>query len=81
MGKLIDMMEEAHDVLQEKQARTDDLKEPSVDQVGDWVWMVSYRRHREQAAKLQSKFMGPYCVIEVLPNHMYCVERSGHVSV
>jgi len=42
--------------------------------------MVSYRRQRGQLAKLQPKFMGPYCVIEVLPNHMYCVEPSGQVS-
>jgi len=49
--------------------------------VGDWVWMVSYRRRRGQSAKLQPKFVGPYCIIEVLPNHTYRVERSGQLSV
>jgi len=49
--------------------------------VGDWVWMTSHRRRHRQAAKLQPKFVGPYCVIEVMPNHMYKVERSGQVSV
>jgi len=43
--------------------------------------MVSYRRRRGQSAKLQPKFVGPYCVVEVLPNHKYCLERSGQVSV
>jgi len=43
--------------------------------------MVSYRRRRRQLAKLQPKFVGPYCVVEVLPNHTYCVEQSGQVSV
>jgi len=43
--------------------------------------MVSYRRQRRQSAKLQPKSVGPYCMIEVLPNHTYCVESSGQVSV
>jgi len=32
-------------------------------------------------AKLQQKFVGPYCVIEVMPNHTYKVDHSGQVSV
>jgi len=43
--------------------------------------MVSYRRRRGQSAKLQPKFVGLYCVVEVLPHHTYRVERSGQVSV
>jgi len=43
--------------------------------------MISYRRRRGQSAKLQPKFIGPYCLVEVLPNHMYRVEHSGQVSV
>jgi len=43
--------------------------------------MVSYRRRRRQLAKLRPKFVGLYCVVEVLPNHTYRVERSGQVSV
>jgi len=49
--------------------------------VGDWVWMVNYRRRRGQAVKLQPKFVGPYAVVEVMPNHTYRLERSGQISV
>jgi len=54
-------------------------KSPNLYQVGDWVWMVSYRRGREQSAKLHPKFVDLYCVVEMLPNHTYRVERSGQV--
>jgi len=63
------------------QVRQEDSSEPPLYQVGDWVWMVNYRRHRGQAAKLQPKFVGPYAVVEVMPNHTYKLERSGQVSV
>jgi len=43
--------------------------------------MVNYRRLRGQAAKLQPKFVGPYAVVEVMPNHMYKIECSGQVSI
>jgi len=39
--------------------------------------MVNYRRRRGQAAK----FVRPYAVVEVMPNHTYKQERSGQVSV
>jgi len=55
--------------------------EPPLYQVGDWVWMVNYRRRRGQATKLQPKFVGPYVVVEAMPNHTYKLERSGQVSV
>jgi len=42
--------------------------------------MTSVRRQRGQATKLQPKFVGPYCVIEVMPNHTYKVERLDQVS-
>jgi len=45
------------------------------------VWMVNYRRRRGKAAKLQPKFVGPYAVVEVMPNHTYRLERSGQISV
>jgi len=38
--------------------------------------MTSHHRRREQP-----KFVDPYCVIEVMPNHTYKVEHSGQVSV
>jgi len=73
----------AHEILQEKQwqVRRWDSEEPPLCQVGDWVWIVNYRRCRGQAAKLQPKFMGPYMVVEVMPNHTYKIERSGQVSI
>jgi len=77
VGRLIEIMSKAHDALQVQQwqIRTEDSEEPSMYQVGDWVWMVSYCRRRRQSAKLQPKFVGPYCVV-VLPNHTYRVEHS-----
>jgi len=70
-------------MLREKQwqVRQEDADEPPLYQAGDWVWMVNYRRHRGQAAKLQPKFVGPYVVVEAMPNHTYKLERSGQVSV
>jgi len=82
-GVWIEIMGKAHDALRAQQWQTcsEDSEKPPLYQVGDWVWMVSYRRRRGQSAKLQPKFVGPYCVVEVLPNHTYRVERSGQVSV
>jgi len=83
VGKLIETMEQAHEAVLEQQwqTRTEDSEEPPLYQVGDWVWMVSYRRRHGQSAKLLPKFVGPYCIMEVLPNHTYRVECSGQVSV
>jgi len=83
VGKWVESMRKAHDALREKQwtVRTEDSEEPPLYREGDWMWMVSYCRRRGQSAKLQPKFVGPYCVVEVLPNHTYRVERSGQISV
>jgi len=43
--------------------------------------MVSYRRRCGQSTKQQSNFVQPYCVVEVLPNHTYHVERCEQISV
>jgi len=59
----------------------EDSDEPPLYQVGDWVWMVNYYKRRGQAAKLQPKFVGPYVVVEAMPNHKYKLERSRQVSV
>jgi len=42
--------------------------------------MVNYRRRRGQA-KLQPELVGPYAVVEVIPNHTYKIVRSGQVSI
>jgi len=43
--------------------------------------MISRRGRCGQVAKLQQKFVGPYCMTKVMPNHTYKVERSGQVSI
>jgi len=43
--------------------------------------MINYSRCRGQAAKLQPKFVGPYAVVEVMPNHTDKIEHSGQVSI
>jgi len=43
--------------------------------------MVNHRRRRGQAAKLQPKFVGPYVVVKVMPNHTCKIECSGQVSI
>jgi len=83
VDELVKRMRTAHEVLREQQwqVKSDDSDDPSLYKVGDWVWMTSHRRRRGQASKLQLKFVGPYCVIEVMPNHTYKVERSGQASI
>jgi len=78
-SELVEKMRVAHEILREKQwqVRQEDSNEPLLYQVGDWVWMVIYRRRHGQAAKSQPKFVGPYAVVEVMPNHTYKLERSG----
>jgi len=82
-SELVERMKVAHEMLREKQwqVQREDSEEPPLYQIGDWVWMVNYRRRRGQAAKLQPKFVGPYAVVEVMPNHTYKIERSGQVSI
>jgi len=82
-SELVEWMKVAHEILQEKQwqVRKEDSEEPPLYQVGDWVWMINYRRPRGQAAKLQPKFVGPYTVVEVMLNHTYKLERSGQVTI
>jgi len=81
--ELVERMKTAHEMLREKQWQVwrEDSEEPPLYQVGDWVWMVNYRRHRGQAAKLQPKFVGPYAVVEVMRNHTYKIECLGQVSI
>jgi len=82
-SRLVEQMQVTHGILREKQwqVQQEDSSEPPLYQVGDWVWMVNYHRRRGQAAKLQPKFVGPYEVVEVMPNHTYKLEQSGQVSV
>jgi len=80
--ELLDRMQTASGKCKKQwQVRGEDSDEPPLYQTGDWVWMLSYQRKCGQSAKLQPKFVGPYCIIEVLANHTYRVERSGQISV
>jgi len=83
VDELVKRMRTAHEVLREQQwqVRSGDSDDPPLYKVRDWDRMTSHRRRRRQVAKLQPKFVGPYCVIEVMANHTYKVERSGQVSV
>jgi len=83
MDELITRIRTAHEVLREQQwqLRSGDSDDFPLYKVGDWVWMISHRRRCGQAAKLQPKSVGPYCVTEVMPNYTYKVEHSGQVSI
>ena len=76
-------LEAAHDLLRgrEKEVRVQDTEEPPVFAEGDTVWMVSKRRRKGDCHKLQPKFIGPYRVLEVYPNHTYKLECRGQLSV
>jgi len=71
-SELVEKMKVAHKILRERQwqVRKEDSDEPPL-----------YQGHWGQAAKLQPKFIGPYVVVEAMPNHTYKLERSGQVSV
>jgi len=73
----------ANEVLREQQwqVRSGDSDDSRLYKMGDGVWMTSHCRRCGQAAKLQPMFVGLYCVIEVMPNHTYKVERYGQVSI
>jgi len=43
--------------------------------------MVNYCRRRGQAAKLQPKFVGPYVIVEAMPNYTYKIEQSRQVAI
>jgi len=75
-SKLVERMRAAHEMLREKQwqVRCEDSNEPPLYQAGNWVWMVSHCRHRGWVAKLQPKFVGPYIVVEAMPNYTYKID-------
>jgi hypothetical protein len=61
--------------------RAADNDEAPLFQVGDQVLMVSKRQRKGQSKKLQPRFVGPYTVQEVWPNHTYRVQRGNQISV
>ena len=72
-------LEQAHEALRQQQLeiRQEDQDEPLLFAVGDMVWLQNRRRRRGDSNKLQSKFVGPYQVLEAYENHTYLFDRQG----
>jgi len=43
--------------------------------------MVNKRKRKGQNPKLAPKFVGPYTIVEVWPNHTYIITRNGQESL
>ena len=73
----------AHDLLRRQQLETrdGDTEDPLLFTKGDWVLLINKRRRKGQNPKLQSKFVGPYKVIDCYPSHTYKIERHGQASI
>jgi hypothetical protein len=74
---------EAHDLVREKQIqiRDEDVSEPPLYKVGDLVLLLNKRCRRGQSKKLQPRYVGPYKVVEVWPNHTYRVQKNTQSTV
>ena len=72
-----------HTLLREQQRdlRSADTEEEPLYRIGDRVWMVNHQRRRGEMPKLQPKYVGPYTIVEVFPNHTYRVEKNGYQTV
>ncbi|XP_067929640.1 uncharacterized protein [Watersipora subatra] len=75
----LERLHEAYDKLRQQQleTRTEDAEEPPPYEVGDLVGLVRKRKRKGQNEKLCPKFVGPFRIIEVRPNHTYKLERNG----
>ena len=80
---LIERLEETHELLQQQQmdARQKNSEEPLLLQSGDLVLIQNMRRRKEEAPKLQHKFVGPYKVVEAYRNHTYLLDRLQQATV
>ena len=67
--------------LNQKAVRTRDTDEPPLYAVGDHVWMVNHQRRRGEMGKLKEKYVGPYTIKEVRPNHTYIIAQGERMSV
>ncbi|XP_067947231.1 uncharacterized protein [Watersipora subatra] len=81
--ELLERLQEAHDKLRQQQLeiQTDDSDEPPLYEVGDLVSMTRKRKKRGQSEKLCPKFVGPFRITEVRPNHTYKLKRNGQESI
>ena len=82
-ANLDDRLRTAYEVLRQKQCdiRVESTEEPPLYAPGDMVLMVNKRRRKGEMQKLQSKFVGPYTIMESWPNHTYRIEQGGKSSV
>lgn len=60
---------------------TECSEEPPLYTVGDKVWLKSFYKKRGKSQKLLPKYIGPYVITEVLPHHVYRMEKGGKSSV
>lgn len=72
-----------HELLREmqKKIKNEDEDEPPLFATGELVWLLNKRKRRGHNSKLVPKFLGPYKVLEVYPNHTYKISRHGQESI
>ena len=75
-------LERVQGILRDQQMETrgEDTAEPLLYKIGDLVLLENKRRKKGINPKLQAKFVGPYEVIRIYPNHTYDIERQGQWS-
>ena len=81
--ELQERLRRAHILLRDQQTeiRTQDEEGAYLFKPGDLVWMVNRRVRKGQKPKLQSKFVGPYRILQSYKGHTYRLERHGQESV
>ena len=73
---------QAHELLREGQQEvitTDTQEPPLLKRERPGVMLSKCRKKRENSKK--QKFVGPYHVIEILPNHTYTTKRQCNLSI
>ena len=80
---LQDRLHKVHEVLRQhqKQIQSHDFEAEPAFTAGDYVMMVNKRLKKGQTAKLAPKYVGPYKVLQALPNRTYHITRDGQASV
>ena len=81
--RLVETMELAHSLARQRQwqAVSEDSMEPPIYVVGDLVWLENRRRRKGENPKLQSKYVGPYQIVEAYDNHTYLIQQGATTSV
>ena len=76
-------LEVTHEIIRQQQVTTrqQNTDESLLFLPGDQVLLENRRRRKGENPKLQSKFVGPYQVIEAFPNHTYAITSKGQHSI